>query len=87
MSFRRFVLVDKKNNKCILFFLINRKPVILIGNKSDLSDQRRVQKDEGLMLAKDMNASFIETSARVGEVSLIFNFLNYFQSKLGLCQH
>jgi len=57
------------------FFKLIRKPVILIGNKSDLGDQRRVQADEGLALAKEMNASFIETSARHNEVCFLFYFI------------
>lgn len=48
------------------------KPVILIGNKSDLvgkgfDNKREVSIDDGRSLAKQMNASFIETSARKGE--------------------
>jgi small GTP-binding protein len=48
------------------------KPVILIGNKSDLVEKgfdckREVSIDDGRSLAKQMNASFIETSARKGE--------------------
>ncbi|TFF85388.1 MAG: GTP-binding protein, partial [Promethearchaeota archaeon] len=41
---------------------------ILIGNKSDLKDQRAVNEDEGQKLAEEIDASdFIETSAKYGE--------------------
>lgn len=41
-------------------------PIVLIGNKSDLSDRRSVSIKQGQDLAKTMNASFFETSARTG---------------------
>jgi small GTP-binding protein len=41
---------------------------ILIGNKSDLTDQRTVTKDRGKQIAEKIKAShFIETSAKLGE--------------------
>ncbi len=41
---------------------------VLIGNKSDLKDQRVVTKERGKELARKINASdFIETSAKLGE--------------------
>ncbi|MFX1316195.1 MAG: Rab family GTPase [Promethearchaeota archaeon] len=41
---------------------------ILIGNKSDLKDQRAVTAEKGKSLAEDIKASdFIETSAKLGE--------------------
>jgi small GTP-binding protein len=41
---------------------------ILIGNKSDLDDQRVVPTERGKELAKEIRAShFIETSAKLGE--------------------
>ncbi|KAK8795371.1 hypothetical protein WA538_004684, partial [Blastocystis sp. DL] len=36
----------------------------LIGNKSDLSSNREVSKEAGAILAKEVGASFIETSAK-----------------------
>ncbi len=41
-------------------------PVLLIANKSDQSD-RDVTSDEGRALARELDASYIETSARTGE--------------------
>ncbi|KAJ5067790.1 ras-like protein rasb [Anaeramoeba ignava] len=39
-------------------------PAVLIGNKSDLSDQRAVTKSEGEELAKSFGIPFFETSAK-----------------------
>lgn len=40
--------------------------LILIGNKSDLEDQRKVPYEEGKKLAEKYNMSFYETSAKNG---------------------
>ncbi len=37
---------------------------ILVGAKADLNDQRQVTSEEGLTLAKKLQISFIETSAK-----------------------
>ncbi|NVM01774.1 MAG: GTP-binding protein [Candidatus Helarchaeota archaeon] len=42
-------------------------PVILVGNKIDLSDERLLSKEDGLKKAKEINAEFYETSAKTGE--------------------
>ena len=44
---------------------IDRKftPLILIGNKIDLEDERAVSKEEGMNLAESLNVKFFETSA------------------------
>jgi small GTP-binding protein len=41
-------------------------PVVLIGNKTDLPS-RVVSKEEGQVLAREMHAAFVETSAKTGE--------------------
>ena len=41
---------------------------LLLGNKSDLKDMRRVSEEEGKELSRELNAiEFIETSAKYGE--------------------
>lgn len=42
-------------------------PIILVGNKADLVDQRKVSFSEGKELAKDLGCKFIETSAYTKE--------------------
>jgi len=48
-------------------------PMILVGNKCDLEDERVVGKDQGQTLARQWNSAFLETSAKskinVNEVS------------------
>ena len=41
--------------------------MILIGNKRDLEDNRKVSKDEGRELAKKNGMEFLETSAKTGK--------------------
>merc|ERR1712106_905196 len=40
--------------------------IMLVGNKTDLSDKRQVSIDEGERKAQDLNVMFIETSAKAG---------------------
>ncbi len=42
-------------------------PVVLVGNKIDLLDQRQVTFDEGKLWAKNRKISFMETSAKTGQ--------------------
>ena len=42
-------------------------PIILIGNKSDLSENRRVQYEEAINLAQTWNIPYVETSAKTRE--------------------
>jgi small GTP-binding protein len=42
-------------------------PVLLVGNKADLTEYRQVDKQEGEQLAEKWNSLFIETSALTGE--------------------
>ena len=41
--------------------------MVLVGNKSDLNEQRRVTLEEGQQMAKNNNLIFFETSAKSGE--------------------
>ncbi len=38
-------------------------PIVLVGNKSDLTDQRRVSREQATALAERFNLSYMETSA------------------------
>ncbi|XP_045481838.1 GTP-binding protein Rheb homolog [Harmonia axyridis] len=51
-------------------------PIILVGNKTDLHMERMIPTDEGKRLAEEMNAIFLETSAKQNEaVSDVFHKL------------
>ena len=48
--------------------------IILVGNKSDLEDQRVISYEEGLRFAKDNGMNYLETSALTGtNISQAFN--------------
>ena len=40
-------------------------PMVLVGNKCDLEDERVVSKDQGQSLAKQFNCAFMESSAKL----------------------
>ncbi|VDN96051.1 unnamed protein product [Rodentolepis nana] len=48
--------------------------IMLVGNKTDLADKRKVTLEEGERLAKDLNVMFVETSAKAG-----YNVKNLFR--------
>lgn len=51
-------------------------PMVLVGNKSDLTDQRVISTEQGEELAKRFGSAFLETSAKTRTgVDLIFNTL------------
>ena len=39
-------------------------PILLVGNKSDMTKDRMVSEEDGIQLAKDYNLDFVETSAK-----------------------
>lgn len=57
----------------VLFCQLPQVPMIVVGNKCDLEDERVVGKDQGQNLARMWGCSFLETSAKakvnVNEVS------------------
>lgn len=49
--------------------------IMLVGNKTDLSEKRQVSTEEGERKAKELNVMFIETSAKAGyNVKQVFVF-------------
>ena len=47
---------------------VNNKPIVIVGNKADLSDERRIVTiDEGKDIAEKNDALFFETSGATGE--------------------
>jgi len=59
--------------------------IMLVGNKTDLSDKRQVSTEEGERKAKELNVMFIETSAKAGynvkQVTIVYySFLRSIQS-------
>jgi len=63
-----FAAIESKWLKDFKNYVKREGAYILIGNKTDLGEQRVVSKEEGEKLAKKIGASiFIETSAKLGE--------------------
>ena len=67
--------------KFALFQDTDDVPMVLVGNKCDLEDERVVGKDQGLNLARQFNnCSFMETSAKakigVNDVRLFDVFID-----------
>ena len=50
--------------------------IIIIGNKADLVDQRVIETEEAVELVRDLNCTYVETSAKTGEnVVAVFNLI------------
>ena len=55
---------------------LNKVPKILVGNKCDLEDERKIETEEGEKLANENRMKFIETSAKDStNVTKAFNIL------------
>jgi small GTP-binding protein len=53
-------------------------PMVLVGNKCDLTDQRVITSEQGEALAQKFNCRFIEASAMTKiNVFTLFTFLNF----------
>ena len=64
-------ITEEKTLKHITSFLnsddlrdLNKVPKILVGNKCDLEDERKIETEEGEKLANENRMKFIETSAK-----------------------
>jgi 50S ribosomal subunit-associated GTPase HflX len=44
----------------------NAPPVVIVGNKSDLGEQRRISNEEGQRRAAECGAQYVESSAKEG---------------------
>lgn len=69
---REIILKLKKNNNV---------PMVIVGNKSDLENERKISREEGQSLAKKWGCKFFETSVLVNNhyflmISLEIFFLN-----------
>ena len=42
-------------------------PIIIVGNKTDLEDQHKVNKNDAILYAKNEKVEYIETSSKTGE--------------------
>lgn len=63
--FRSFEVVNIIHEKLLgLMGAQHDRPIILVGNKSDLHNERCVSIEEGRKLAREMKAVFLETSAK-----------------------
>ena len=47
---------------------LHRVPLVLVGNKADLSGEREVSEDEGRRMAAECHAYYLESSAKSNQV-------------------
>ena len=64
---RTFDGIDDFRKECCRIRQSDRIPVVLCGNKIDLTDKRQVETSEGHALAEKYGWPFIEASAKTGE--------------------
>ncbi len=59
-------------------------PMILVGNKCDLEDERVVSKDQGQHLAKQFNCAFMEASAKlkINVPEIFYNLVKQINSRV-----
>lgn len=73
-SSKSFEVCSILHEKLIDLIGNNNVPIVLVGNKSDLQQDRQVSVDEGKKLAQEINAVFLETSAKNNQgVSDVFH--------------
>lgn len=63
-SFQTFMDIKSMRDQIVRVKGTEKVPVVLVGNKADLSHQREVSTEEGQALAQMWNCSFLETSAK-----------------------
>ena len=62
-----FLSIDKWINNLENKLDMKNVPIILVGNKNDKEDERKVSYEEGLKYAQKHNFKFFEMSAKTGE--------------------
>ncbi|MHA1798569.1 MAG: GTP-binding protein [Candidatus Helarchaeota archaeon] len=79
---------DHVKNWMLEFQVVGKPiPIVLVGNKIDLIEQRQVTAEEAEVLANELNLSYIETSAKEGQnVEDVFEMLAYFLVKNNFSQ-
>lgn len=60
--------MNYKQTILLIIYPLFSVPVVLVGNKTDLHQERTVSTDEGKKLAESWRAAFLETSAKQNEV-------------------
>lgn len=63
-SRQSFDMVPTIYDKILDYAGLESVPLVIVGQKTDLRDERSVTKEEGEALAKKLNAGFIESSAK-----------------------
>jgi len=76
-----FDYLDEKRDRILKMKKDVYCPIILVGNKSDLENQRKIQYDEGVNLAKRWGCYFFETSVLVIKLSIFLFILFYISLK------
>eukprot|EP01080_Neovahlkampfia_damariscottae_P010515 gene10515-3037_t len=59
-----FDLIPTLNDKILNITGNDTVPRIIVANKNDLDDQRKVSQEDGMKLAKELKCIFVETSAK-----------------------
>lgn len=64
-SSKSFISAAQKLQHFMKFKGLNRFPIILVGNKSDIAENRQVSKQQANELAKKFNTIYVEASAKL----------------------
>ncbi|XP_024082042.1 ras-like protein 3 isoform X2 [Cimex lectularius] len=86
-SYRKQVEVD--GQQCMLEILdtagtdTDDVPMVLVGNKCDLEDERVVGKEQGANLARQFNCAFMETSAKakINVIDIFYDLVRQINKK------
>ncbi|EOR01952.1 hypothetical protein E3P92_02254 [Wallemia ichthyophaga] len=62
-----FEMVATVHDKLLAYHGLEALPVVVIGQKSDIVQQRVVEREEAEQMSKELNASYVEVSAAANE--------------------